>query len=74
MGLIRKSQAVGTLGVVNGSSRRQPIAKATMTNTTQSVNVQRQQLELDRRRRSMINLRRPGAECSADHARCHPDW
>jgi hypothetical protein len=32
-GLIRKSLAVGTLGVVNGSSKKQRVAKAAMNNT-----------------------------------------
>jgi hypothetical protein len=30
MGLIRKSLAVGTLGIVKGSSKKQRVAKATM--------------------------------------------
>ncbi len=30
MGLIRKSLAVGTLGVVNGSSKKQRVAQATL--------------------------------------------
>ena len=33
MGLIRKSLAVGTLGVVHGSSKKQRVAKATLKST-----------------------------------------
>lgn len=46
MGLIRKTLAVGTVGTVNGSSKKQRVARATMqaTQTTAAASVMQARL------------------------------
>ena len=46
MGLIRKTLAVSTLGVVHGSSKKQRVAKATEKNTAAAATAQQQQAAL----------------------------
>ena len=43
MGLIRKTLAVGTVGVVKPSSKKQRVAKATMNAAQEQVRLQKQQ-------------------------------
>jgi hypothetical protein len=67
MGLIRKSLAVTSLGVVRGSSKKQRVAKAQLKELQQQTRIMAEQERAEQQDREAAFAARQGAAPSGDH-------